>query len=75
MHELNLSPDQQSEAEIKRILGGLSNIPAGIGALRTKYGDAHGKGIEHVSLSARHARLIVNSACTIGLFLLETYLS
>lgn len=74
LRELTLAPDQYSEAEIKRILGGLVNIPAGIGVLRTKYGDAHGKGTQFTQLLPRHARLAVNAASTIGLFLLETYL-
>ena len=74
LRELALAPDQYSEAEIKRILGGLVNIPAGIGVLRTKYGDAHGRGTQFVQLLPRHARLAVNAASTIGLFLLETYL-
>jgi hypothetical protein len=73
LKELSLAPDQHSEAEIKRILGGLTNIAAGIGVLRTKYGDAHGKGTEFSELLPRHARLAVNSASTVGLFLLETY--
>lgn len=74
LRELTLAPDQYSEAEIKRILGGLVNIPAGIGVLRTKYGDAHGRGTQFVQLLPRHARLAVNAASTIGLFLLESYL-
>ena len=74
LRELTLAPDQYSEAEIKRILGGLVNTPAGIGVLRTKYGDAHGRGTEFTELLPRHARLAVNAASTIGLFLLETYL-
>ena len=74
LRELALAPDQYSEAEIKRILGGLVNIPAGIGVLRTKYGDAHGRGTQFAQLLPRHARLAVNAASTIGLFLLETYL-
>lgn len=75
LKELDLAPDQYSEAEIKRILGGLFNIAAGIGVLKTKYGDAHGKGREIKELLPRYARLAVNSASTVGLFLLETYLN
>jgi hypothetical protein len=74
LRELTLAPDQYSEAEMKRILGGLVNIPAGIGVLRTKYGDAHGRGTQFAQLLPRHARLAVNAASTVGLFLLETYL-
>lgn len=71
---LKLAPEQDAEVEIKRIIGGLANIPAGIGVLRTKYGDAHGRGKKTYRLSPRHIRLSVNAVSTIGLFLLETYL-
>jgi hypothetical protein len=74
LKELALAPDQYSEAEIKRILGGLVNIPAGIGVLRTKHGNAHGRGTQFSELLPRHARLAVNAASTVALFLLETYL-
>lgn len=75
LKELTLAPDQYSKAEIKRILGGLVNIPAGIGVLRTKYGNAHGRGTQFTQLLPRHARLAVNAASTVGLFLIETYLA
>lgn len=74
MKELNIAPDQYSEAEIRRILGGLTNTAAGIGVLRTKYSSVHGRGIKHFELLPRHARLAINAASTVGLFLLETYL-
>jgi hypothetical protein len=74
LKELQIAPDQQSENEMKRILGSLFNIAAGIGVLRTKYGDAHGKGNDPIKLYPRHARLAINAASTVGLFLLETYL-
>jgi hypothetical protein len=74
LKELQIAPDQQSEIEMKRILGSLFNIAAGIGVLRTKYGDAHGKGKDPIKLYPRHARLAINAASTVGLFLLETYL-
>jgi hypothetical protein len=73
--ELNLAPDQHAEAEVKRVLGGLINVAAGIGVLRTKYSSAHGHGGSQLGLSSVHARLAVNSASTVGLFLLEIYLS
>lgn len=74
MQELDLAPEQDAEAEIKRVLGGLANVAAGIGVLRTKYGTAHGRGLYHRGLEPRHAALTVNAASTVSLFLLETYL-
>jgi hypothetical protein len=72
-HQLDLSPSAHSDAEIKRILGGLTNAGLGIGVLRTGYSSAHGKGSKQYRLGKRHARLVVNSMATIGIFLLETY--
>jgi hypothetical protein len=71
--KLQLSPDSQADEDIKRILGGLINVGAGIGTLRTKYSSFHGKGKKQYRLGKRHARLAINSLTTIGLFLLETY--
>ncbi|WLD91726.1 abortive infection family protein [Alkalihalobacillus sp. AL-G] len=70
---LDLSSAAHSDAEIKRILGGLTNAGLGIGVLRTGYSSAHGKGSKQYRLGKRHARLVVNSMATIGIFLLETY--
>ena len=70
---MNLSPETQAEAEIKRILGGLLNAAIGIGVLRTKYSAAHGRGERQKRLTQRHARLAINATSTVGLFLLETY--
>ena len=70
---MQLSPDGQADDDIKRILGGLVNVGAGIATLRTKYSNFHGKGKRQYRLGKRHARLAVNSLTTTGLFLLETY--
>ncbi|WP_197206582.1 abortive infection family protein [Cytobacillus firmus] len=70
---LDLSPVDHSDSQIKRILGGLTNAALGIGVLRTGFSSAHGKGSKQYRLNKRHARLIVNSMSTIGLFVLETY--
>ena len=71
--ELNLSPDKHNEMLFKQILGGCSAIINGLGSLRNKLGDAHGKGVKHVSPSSRHARLAVNLAGSMALFLVETH--
>jgi hypothetical protein len=57
----------------KQILGGCSAIVNGLGTLRNKLGDAHGKGASPVKPSARHAELAVNLAGTTALFLIQTY--
>ena len=74
--KMDLSPEGHADPDIKRVLGGLLNSAIGIGVLRTKYSGFHGKSGEQKRkrLSGRHARLAVNAASTIGLFLVETYL-
>lgn len=69
---LNLSPDQHTEGVFKQILGGCSGVVNGLGALRNKLGDAHGKGPKAVKPSARHAQLAVNLAGSMALFLIQT---
>ncbi len=71
--ELKLSPSQHTEDVFKQILGGCSGIVNGLGSLRNRLGDAHGKGKNNVKPSPRHAELAVNLAGTMALFLLETY--
>ena len=73
---MDLSPNGHADPDIKRVLGGLLNSAVGLGVLRTKYSGFHGKTGEQKSrrLSGRHARLAVNSASTVGLFLIETFI-
>lgn len=72
---LNLAPDQHSEEPIKAILGGAMNLVNGIGTLRNRLSDAHGRGGKlPVRPSPRHASLAVNTAGAIATFLVETYL-
>lgn len=61
------------EADIKQTLSGLTSIAKGIGALRTHGGDAHGREKGRKRLDARIARLALNSASTLSLFLIETW--
>lgn len=73
--KMNLSPEGHADPDIKRVLGGLLNAAVGVGVLRTKYSGFHGKSMEQKKkrLTDRHARLSVNSASAVGLFLIETY--
>lgn len=68
-----MSPDREVPHDIKQILGGLANVAGGIGALRTRAGDAHGRGRGTPRVDARVARLAVHSASTLALFLIETW--
>ena len=71
--ELNLSPSQHTEDVFKQILGGCSAIVNGLGTLRNRLGDAHGKGQNPVRPAARHAELAVNLAGSVSLFLVSTW--
>lgn len=70
---LNLAPEKHQELIFKQILGGASGIVSGLGALRNKLGDAHGKSKKSVKPSERHSELAVNLAGAIAIFLLKTF--
>jgi hypothetical protein len=71
---LKLAPDQHTEEPIKAILGGAMNLVNGIGTLRNRLSDSHGRGGKPVKPSPRHASLAVNIAGAMATFLVETYL-
>ena len=75
---LNLSPGRNDlpkewEQDIRQILSGLFSVVGGIGALRTHAGDAHGKGMKHIPIDSRIARLAIHAASTVSLFYIETW--
>ncbi|TRB00386.1 MULTISPECIES: abortive infection family protein [Rhizobium/Agrobacterium group] len=73
---LNLAPSQHSEEPIKAILGGAMTVVNGIGTLRNRLSDAHGRGGKlPVRPSSRHASLAVNIAGAVATFLVETHLA
>jgi hypothetical protein len=72
-NELSLSPSQHTEDVFKQILGGCSAVVNGLGTLRNRLGDAHGKGTLPVRPAARHAELAVNLAGALSLFLISTF--
>jgi hypothetical protein len=71
--ELGLDPKDQTDADIQRILSGMTSVVDGVGALRTHAGSAHGGGKLRYRVKPRHARLLINSAHTLALFLIETW--
>lgn len=75
---LGLSPGRtdlpaEIEQDVRRILGGLTSVAKGTGALRTHAGDAHGREKGFRRIDARIARLALNAASSINLFLIETW--
>jgi hypothetical protein len=71
--QLNLAPSQHTEKIFKQILGGCQTVIEGLGALRNKLGDAHGKGKRSVRPVARHAELAVNLAGAMATYLIRTW--
>lgn len=75
---LDLSPDRTNlptevAEDIRNILSGLNTSIQGIGALRTHAGDAHGRERGFARIDPRIARLAINSASAVILFLVETW--
>ena len=70
---LNLSPSQHTEQLFRQILGGCQTVVEGLGALRNRLSDAHGKGKAGIKPMPRHAELAVNLAGAMATFLLATW--
>lgn len=71
--QLNLAPSQHTEQVFKQILGGCQTVVEGLGSIRNRLGDAHGKGRKPVKPSPRHAELAVNLAGAMATFLIRTW--
>jgi hypothetical protein len=69
---LKLAPSQHTEAVFKQILGGCTAVVEGLGALRNRLSDSHGKGKAGVKPAPRHAELAVNLAGALAVYLLAT---
>ena len=73
--ELNLAPCHHTAEPVKMILGGVITTVNGLGTLRNRLSDAHGRGKNlPVKPAARHASLAVNAAGALATFLVETHL-
>lgn len=75
---LNLSPGRtdlpaEIEQDVRQVLGGLTSVAKGIGALRTHAGDAHGREKGFKRIDARIARLAITAASSLALFLIATW--
>jgi hypothetical protein len=70
---LGIDPSQVAEEDLRRILSGLISVADGIGALRTHAGSAHGYGRKSYRLEPRHARLAINAAHSLAVFVIETW--
>ncbi len=71
--DLGFEPGSIADNDLKKILSGILSVVDGIGAFRTHASSAHGQGRKLYNIKPRHARLAINSAHTIALFVLETW--
>jgi len=71
--DLGFSPDVIEDRDLKAVLSSLAGLVDGIGALRTHASSAHGRGSTRYRVRPRHARLAVNAAHTLAVFVLETW--
>jgi hypothetical protein len=72
-NQLKLGPSQHTEVIFKQILNGCQSVVEGLGTLRNKLSDSHGKKEVAAKPSERHAELAVNLAGTMTIFLFESY--
>ena len=70
---LNLAPSQHTEEVFKQILGSCTAVIEGLGTLRNRLSDAHGKGKTGVKPAPRHAELAVNLSGSLASYLLATW--
>ena len=70
---LNLAPSQHTETVFRQILGGCTAVVEGLGALRNRLSDAHGKGRVGSKPASRHAELAVNLSGALAIYLLATW--
>jgi uncharacterized protein YfkK (UPF0435 family) len=72
-NNMNLSPSHHTEQVFKQVLAGCQSVVEGLGALRNKLSDAHGKGKKAAKPAPRHATLTVNLSGAMATFLIETW--
>jgi hypothetical protein len=68
----SLAPTSKGVDSMKRILGGLGQIAAGMAELRNQYGTGHGRGTRVGGLQARHAEFAARAAVAYAAFVLDT---
>jgi hypothetical protein len=71
--KLKIAPSQHTEDVFKQILGGCTAAVEGLGTLRNRLSDAHGKGKIAARPAPRHAELAVNLSGALAMFVLSTW--
>lgn len=73
LKNLGLNSNSTLRDDQIRTLQGLSSIVDGVGAYRTHIGSAHGRGISPPKISVAEARLAVNAAHSLVIFVMELW--
>ncbi len=71
--QLGFDPKAVEDDDLKKVLGGLTSIVQGLGSFRTHTGSAHGRGRPRYKLEPRHARVVVNAAHSLAIFVIESW--
>ncbi|WP_297962005.1 abortive infection family protein [uncultured Campylobacter sp.] len=71
---LDFAPEKCQEEPFKRVLGGMSAIVSGIGEIRNKAGDGHGRSEDYEKAQKRHAEFLVWNAGAMSMFIFKTYM-
>ncbi|WP_338322734.1 abortive infection family protein [Haemophilus influenzae] len=61
--------------DLKKINSGITSIIDGIASIRTHESSAHGRGPESYIPEVRQARLVVNAAHSLAVYILETWVA
>ncbi len=68
-----LADPSQPQKTITVLLNNLGSIANQLAEIRNQFGTGHGKQIQHIGLSRRHAMLAVGAATTLAIFLYECH--
>ncbi len=68
---MKLSPATGMDSSLKQILGGLASVVNGVSSLRNRSGSAHGRGSREYRVEAHDAKLAINAAATLVVYLFD----
>lgn len=74
MKALDISPEPETEDMFKQVLGGCFSVVNGMSGIANEYGDRHGGDEGKMVPDPMYARLTVNTAGALSLFLVEVFL-
>jgi AbiJ N-terminal domain 3/Abortive infection C-terminus len=70
---IGLDEENEAKKTVKVLVNNLASMGRSMAELRNAYGTGHGKDAGHKGLESSHARLAVNAATAVGVFLFELH--